>query len=153
MEAAMHAHSVYQSHPITLLLSAALLLAASGMAFGKECWLEIYDQANYQGSHARIEGPAELASLKSVNGEDWSNRIESLQVGSGAEVIAFRQADFKVEPKGPINHPEAFRNWGAKEIPAYQELEISFGPGKKEHHLGELDFHRNINSLKVRCRK
>jgi hypothetical protein len=146
-------NSVHQPHAIALLLSAGALLAGSGAALGKECWLDVYDKANYEGSHARIEGPAELSNLKNVNGEDWSNRIESLKVGNDAEIIAFRQADFRDEPQGPVNHPEAFKSWGAKEIPAYQELEIDFGPGKKEHHLGELDFHRNINSLKVRCRK
>jgi hypothetical protein len=153
METTVNTHSVPQSRSIGPFLAAGVLLASSGAAFGKECWLDLYDKANYEGSHVRIEGPAELPSLKSLNGEDWSNRIESLQVGADAEVVAYRQADFQDQPQGPVNHPEAFKSWGAKEIPAYQELEIDFGPGKKAHHLGELDFHRNINSLKLRCRK
>jgi hypothetical protein len=149
----VNAHSPHRIPAIALCLSAGALLAASAAVQAKECWLDIYDKANYEGGHARIQGPAELASLKNLNGEDWSNRIESLKVGPGAEVIAYRQAEFKDAPQGPVNHPEVFQNWGAKEIPAYQELEIDFGPGKNQHHLGELDFHRNINSLKVRCRK
>jgi hypothetical protein len=101
----------------------------------------------------RIEGPAQLSNLKTVNNQDWSNRIESLKVGSDAEVIAYRKENFEDKPQGPIYHPEAFKKWGEKEIPAYQELEITFGAGKEEHHLGELDFHQNINALKVMCKK
>jgi hypothetical protein len=146
--------SAHPSHRIVSLLSAGALLAASGTALAKGCWLDIYDAANYQGKQARIEGPADLPNLKSVNGEDWSNRIESLKVGQDARVVAYRQPDFrKAAPAGPINHPHAFKNWGTQDLPAYQELEIDFGPGKQVHHLGELDFHRNINSLQVQCRK
>lgn len=133
-------------------LMAGMLWVFSGAAVGGECWLDIYDQGDYQGAHRRIEGPAELPSLKDLGGEDWGHRIESLKVGKAAEVTAFRQENFREEPKGPVNHPEAFARWGKQEIPAYQELEISFGPGKQAHHLGELDFHRNINSLKIRCK-
>lgn len=147
----MHSHTAQPS--IHAALAAGALLAFSGAAPGRECWLDIYDQANYQGSHQRIEGPAELPNLRGLGGQDWSSRIESLRVGADAEVVAFRSENFVEQPQGPLNHPEAFRKWGAQDIPAYQELEISFGPGKQQHHLGELDFHRNINSLKVRCRQ
>jgi hypothetical protein len=149
----VYKHSVHQPGRVAALLWAGAFLSASGTALGKECWLDVYDKANYEGNRVRINGPAELPDLKSLNKEDWSNRIESLQVGADAEVIAFRKPNFEEEPEGQVYHPEAFQSWGKKEIPAYQELEISFGPGKKEHHLGELNFHKNINSLKVRCRK
>jgi len=134
-------------------LAAGVFLAFSGAASGRECWMDIYDKANFQGAHQRIEGPAQIPSLSKLGGQDWSNRIESVRIGADAEATAFRQEDFKEEPEGPVNHPEAFAGWGKQEIAAYQELEISFGPGKEEHHLGELDFHRNINSLVVRCKK
>jgi hypothetical protein len=140
-------------HRIFLFLSTIALLSFAGLASAKECWLEVYDKANFEGEHVRIPGPAELASLKSLNGQDWSNRIESVVVGPDAEVLAFRQERFQAESKGPINHPEAFTNWGKGEIPGYGDMEITFGPGKKEHHLGELNFHRNINSLKIMCRR
>ena len=138
--------------PVAAILSAGALLATSGVALGKECWLDVFDKPNFEGNRVRIEGPAELADLKNLNKEDWSNRIESLQVGPDAEALAFRKPNFENEPQGPVYHPEAFESWGKKEIPSYQDWEISFGPGKKEHHLGELHFHQNINSLKLRCR-
>ena len=136
------------------VLAAGALWALADAAAGQECWLDIYDQDNFQGEHWRVQGPAELSSLKAMGGQDWRNRIESLAVGKDAEVLAFRKESFEDEPQGPVNHPDAFqpRAWGRQDIPAYQEQEISFGPGKQERHLGELHFHRNINSLKVRCR-
>lgn len=139
--------------PLSVLLQAGILLACSGTALGKECWVDIYDKPNFEGNHARIEGPAALPDLKSVNNEDWNNRIESLRVGADAEVVAFRRAGFDEKVEGPVNHPEAFQSWGTKDLPAYRELEITFGAGKEEHHLGELHFHQNINALKVRCRQ
>lgn len=129
----------------------AVLLASTG-AWGKECWVDVYDKANFEGNRTRIEGPTEVPDLKTLNKEDWSNRIESLEVGPDAEAVAFRKPNFENDPQGPVYHPDAFKSWGAKEIPAYQEWDVSFGPGKKEHHLGELHFHKNINSIKVRCR-
>ncbi len=148
----MHERSASESGLFAALLT-GVLWVFSGTAMGRECGLDIYDKDNYQGAHQRIEGPVELPNLKNLGGQDWSNRIESLKVGADAEVTAFRLENFREEPKGPVNHPEAFARWGKQEIPAYQELEISFGAGKQEHHLGELDFHRNINSLKIRCTK
>jgi hypothetical protein len=135
------------------LFAAVLLISASSIVAAKECWLDLYDKPDYQGSHVRVKGPAELSSLQSLNGEDWSNRIESLVVGPDAEVFAFRQEAFKDEPEGPINHPYELQTWGEKDIGSAQDLKISFGPGTKEHHLGDLNFHRNIKSLKILCRR
>jgi hypothetical protein len=135
-------------------LSVAVLLAFASSAFAaKECWLDLYDKPDYQGSHVRLKGPADLSNLKSLNGEDWSNRIESLVVGPDAEVYAFRQENFKDAPQGPIYHQRELQALGEKDIGSAQDLKISFGPGTKEHHLGDLNFHRNINSLKVECRR
>ncbi len=153
METIVNKHPAFKSSRIIALLQAGVVLLLSGAAFGKECWLDVYDQPDFGGKRVRIEGPAELSDLKNLNNEDWSNRIESLQVGADAEALAFRKPNFMEEPGRPLNHPDTFQRWGQNEIPGYQEWEISFGPGKKEHHLGELNFHKNINSLKLRCRK
>jgi hypothetical protein len=135
-----------------LIAALSVGTALAGSADAKECWLDAYDKPNYEGSKVRIPGPGELPDLKQLNGADWSSRIESLQVGPDAEVVVFRKPNFEATVQGPINHPEAFKSWGKGEIAAYQEWELSLGPGQKEHHLGELNFHRNINSLKIRCR-
>ncbi|MVF22816.1 hypothetical protein EVC37_14505 [Methylocaldum sp. BRCS4] len=137
----------------SFLFAAVLLWSASWAAAAKECWLDLYDKADYQGSHVRLKGPVELSNLKSLSGEDWSNRIESLVVGPDAEIYAFRQENFEDTPQGPIYHQKELQAWGEKDIGSAQDLKISFGPGTKEHHLGDLNFHRNINSLKVQCRR
>lgn len=129
---------------VTLLACSTPLLAAG------DCWLDIYDQTDFKGNHVRIEGPVELASLGKLNGQDWNNRIDSLAVGPKAQVLAYRQESFKEDTTGLSYHGDAIKNWG--ENPKnYSDIEISFGPNQKEHHLGELNFHHNINSLKIKC--
>lgn len=130
----------------------AAIVGFSGSAFAGDCWVEIYDQPDFQGSRVRIDGPKDLPSLTNLNGADWGSRIESLTVGPKAEVVAFKRENFNEQHEGPVYHQDAIKAWGKQEMPAYHELEITFGPGRKEHHLGELNFHQNINSLKVRCR-
>lgn len=123
--------------------------SSSSFAAG-DCWLDIYDQTDFKGKHVRIEGPAELASLAKLDGENWDNRIDSLAVGPKAQVLAYRQESFKEDTTGPTYHGDAIKNW--KEDPkSYSDVEIAFGPGHQEHHLGELNFHHNINSLKIKC--
>jgi hypothetical protein len=132
-------------------LWAGLLPMLAGPALARDCWVELYDRPDYQGSLVRIEGPKELPSLKNLDKQDWSDRIESLKVGQDAEVIAFRQENFDTRSDQPVNHPQAVKVWGEKDLPSYRELLITFGPGKVEHHLADVNFHQAINSLKVQC--
>jgi len=120
------------------------LLAAEG------CWLDVYDRTNFEGAHARIDGPVDLSSLRDVDGGNWSSRIESLIVGPKAQVQAYRNEGFKEEKIQQPYHGEAMKAW-KESAESESEQEISFGPGKKEHHLGELNFHQNINSLRLKC--
>ena len=133
--------------------AAGCLLAASAVlqpVWAGDCWLEIYDKTDFNGSHVRIEGPAQIPSLAKLNNENWSNRIESLVVGPKAQVLAFRQENYKEDSIGQAYHGEALKAWGEKPE-SYSGQEISFGAGKREHHLGEQNFHRAINSLSIKC--
>jgi hypothetical protein len=136
----------------TLIAATCFIVAgsAAGTAAAGDCWLDIYDKTELNGAHVRIEGPVELPSLAKLNNENWGSRIESLEVGPKAKVTAFRQENFKENSEGPAYHGEALKAWGEKPE-SYSDQEISFGPGKKEHHLGEAHFHRAINSLVVKC--
>lgn len=116
----------------------------------EDCWLDIFDKTDFQGKHARISGPADLPNLRQIDGSDWSNRIESLVVGNKARVTVFRHENYREAEQGPAYHGEAIKAWGEKPE-SYSDQEMSFGPGKKEHHLGELRFHQAINSLILRC--
>lgn len=132
---------------------AGLFLASQwliGPAQASDCWVEIFDKTLFEGAHARLEGPADLPDLKRIGGADWSARIESLKVGPKAKVVAFRNENFKENAGGPVYHGEALQAWG--ESPeSYSDQEIAFGPGAEEHHLGELNFHRAIRSLAIKC--
>lgn len=139
-------HAKEQIYLAGILLS----LAGAESRAGGDCWLEIYDQNGFQGNKVRIEGPAELPSLSTLNGENWGNRIDSLAVGPKALVWAFRQENFKDDYSGLAYHGDAIRNWN-EDARNFSDREISFGAGHREHHLGELNFHRNINSLKIAC--
>ena len=136
-----------------LLTSVASCLAGLMMSANVnagDCWLDVYDKTDFAGSHVRIEGPIQLPSLAKLNGENWSSRIESLIVGPKAQVVAFRQENFKEDPTAQAYHGEALKAWGEKPE-SYSSQEVSIGAGKHEHHLGELSFHRAINSLTVKC--
>lgn len=134
------------------LLGFSAFLVSSALAAASGCWVDLYDKPDFKGAHVRLEGSQELPQLKHLQGADWSNRIESLVVGPEAELVAYRQPDYNEEHRDQVYHPDALRAWGEKELPALHDLEITFGAGKKEHHLGELRFHQNINSLKLKCR-
>jgi hypothetical protein len=131
----------------------ALLIAILGMAraahAGEDCWVEIYDQTEFKGTKLRLTGPVEYPKLSNIQGQNWSDRIDSIITGPKAEVHAYRFEDFRLDSAGPLYHPEAIRAWGKDED--YTPNEITIGPGQKKHHLGELKFHHNINSLKINC--
>ncbi|TAN47406.1 MAG: hypothetical protein EPN21_17680 [Methylococcaceae bacterium] len=131
--------------------SIIVLLSGTAMAKG-DCWMDIYTEIGFKGEHARIEGPAQLSNLRAVGGSDWSNRIDSLIVGPKALVQAFRKEAFQDDHTTPPNHPDALKAWGEKAADN-DEDNAQFGPNQKHHHLGELNFHHNINSLKITCMK
>lgn len=140
-------------HAHRSITAAGCLLAASAIlqpVQAGDCWLDVYDKPELGGAHVRIDGPAQLPSLAKLNNENWGSRIESLEVGPKAQVLAYRQENFKEDSVGQAYHGEAIKAWGEKPE-SYSNQEISFGAGKKAHHLGEENFHRAINSLVVKC--
>ena len=94
----------------------------------KNCWVEVFDDTKYDADdpHAIIQGPKEYASLKNLNGKDWSNDIQSVIVGSGATVHAYKDKDFK-------------------------DTEIAFTPGQRIPDLSKLDMSNDIESMKITC--
>lgn len=146
----MHPNMRLNKNVASLLVAVFLTGAGTTVRAGSDCWLDIYDKTNFEGAHARVEGPVELPSLGKLGGEDWSNRIDSLVVGPKAQVLAYRREQFREDQSGQPYHGDAIRNWGG-DSKSYSDLEITFTPGQKEHHLGELNYHQNINSIKIKC--
>jgi hypothetical protein len=96
----------------------------------KNCWIEVFDDTKYDADdpHVQVQGPKEYASLKNLNGRDWNNDIQSVIVGSGATVLAYKDKDFK-------------------------GTEVAFAPGQRIPNLSELDISNDIESMKITCRK
>jgi len=94
----------------------------------KNCWIEVFDDTKYDADdpHVKVDGPKDYASLKNLNGRDWSNDIQSIIVGSGAMVLAYKDKDFK-------------------------GTEIAFAPGQRIPDLSKLDMSNDIESMKITC--
>ncbi|MEO6112591.1 MAG: beta/gamma crystallin domain-containing protein [Nitrospiraceae bacterium] len=116
-----------------LIAIGALSVQAADMEMkmvDKNCWIEVFDDTKYDADdpHVKVEGPKEYASLKNLNGRDWNNDIQSVIVGSGATVLAYKDKDFK-------------------------GTEIAFAPGQRIPDLSQLDMSNHIESMKIACGK
>ena len=134
---------------LMMLVLVAGAAAASAAPRASACWVDIYQGPDYTGAKLRIAGPAELASLKNIEGADWNDVIESLEVGPGAEVSVYGNENFAL-PAGPVYHEQEIRSWGDKDE-NYRSQVATFTAGHKVHHLGEYGLHQQISALKVRC--
>lgn len=116
-----------------LIAIGALSVQAADMEIqmvDKNCWIEVFDDTKYDADdpHVQVQGPKEYASLKNLNGRDWNNDIQSVVVGSGATVLAYKDKDFK-------------------------GTEVAFAPGQRIPNLSELDISNDIESMKITCGK
>ena len=122
---------------LRILFSAWLVIAFGGsvkaadlevQVVDKGCWVEIYEDDNFDKDdpHLQIQGPAEFASLKDLQGRNWNNDIESVIVGPNATVKAYKDKDFK-------------------------GTEIAFTSNQRVPNLGKLDMSNDIESMKVSC--
>ena len=89
----------------------------------KDCYVDIWRDANFRGESLRLYGPAEFPRLRFEQG-DWGDQIGSLRVGPRALVLAYRDTDF-------------------------QDKQITFGPNDEVADLGELKFDDDIDSVQV----
>lgn len=94
----------------------------------KACWAEIYEDTGFdlKDPHVKIQGPAQIATLKDYSGRNWNNEIQSIVVGPNAHLKAYSDKDFKGT-----------------------ELELT--PNKRANDLSELNMGDEIESLKITC--
>ena len=114
-----------------LIAIGALSVEAADMEIkmvDKNCWIEVFDDTKYDADdpHVKVDGPKEFASLKNLNGRDWNNDIQSVIVGSGAMVLAYKDKDFK-------------------------GTETAFASGQRIPDLSKLDMSNDIESMKITC--
>lgn len=131
----------------------ALTCSSTASALGSRCYVDVYEYAEYVGAHIRIEGPTKLRNLRSVNGENWDSRIDSLIVGPNARVRVYENPNYKMTLSEISKHPDLMRALGITAKDVSQESELEFGPNEKIHHLGEYNFHRKTRSIKIDCLK
>jgi len=124
---------------LRILMGAFLLVGVNSMAqaadlevqvVDKACWVEIYEDDNYDKDdpHIQLQGPADYATLKDLQGRNWNNDIESLIVGPGATVKAYKDKDFK-------------------------GTEISFTSNQRVANLSKVDMGNTIESMRITCNK
>ncbi len=114
-----------------LIAIGALSVEAADMEIkmvDKNCWIEVFDDTKYDADdpHVKVDGPKEFASMKNLNGRDWNNDIQSVIVGSGAMVLAYKDKDFK-------------------------GTEVAFASGQRVPDLSKLDMSNDIESMKITC--
>jgi hypothetical protein len=81
------------------------------------CYLFVYDQSDWQGARAVLNGPGKWSNLERVllNNEDWRNRIRSIDVGPAATVTVYTDRRFT----------GVSRRFGPRSKPARLDGEIS----------------------------
>lgn len=121
-------------------------------ARNKDCWVDLFDDTQYEGKQTRVKGPAKLKNLNKVNGESWDKRIESTIVGPKATLTVFENKNFKLTMAEMADHPVLMKSLGITKQDILEESELIFGPNKKVHGFGEFHFYHKIRSLKVDCK-
>ncbi len=122
------------------------------LAKNKDCWVDLFDETQYQGSHIRVIGPVKLKDLRDVNGEDWDKRIESTVVSPRATLTVFENKRFKLTLTEMAKHPVLMKSLGITKQDILEESELIFGPNSRIHGFGEFRFYHKIRSLIVDCK-
>jgi len=136
---------------VVFLLFWMFNLSSSAVAKQEDCWVDLYEYAEYIGEHIRINGPTGLANLRSVNGKNWEARIDSLIVGPSARVTIFEHTNYKLTLTEMAKHPELMKSLGITEKEIREESELIFKPNQRVNHLGIYNFHKKTKSLKIEC--
>lgn len=132
-----------------------LLLGFNSTIHAKKdtCWADFFEDAQYQGKHFRIKGPAELKDLENVDGKNWDKRIESLIVGPKTTLTVFENKNFKLTLTEMANHPVLMKSLGITKQDILEDSELIFQSNSKIHSFGAFHFYHKIRSIKVECAK
>lgn len=136
---------------LLLAFPVALVHAGTAKPYIDGCWSDFYEFPNYLGPIVRIEGPAELANLRDIQGSNWESKIDSMVVGPKAKVWLYENPNFKLTLSEMANYPALMKALGITESEVHKESELMFNPKEKIHHLGEFNFHKKAKSIKIEC--
>jgi hypothetical protein len=129
----------------------AFVYSGTTPSFTAGCWADFYESSNYMGPIIRIEGPAQLANLRDVQGGNWESKIDSMVVGPKAKVWLYENPDFRLTLSEMASYPKLMEALGITREEVHKESELVFNSKEKIHHLGEFNFHKKAKSIKIEC--
>ncbi len=59
------------------------------------CWARLYAQDGFRGDRFTLIGPVAMTNLRGPFGQDWENKIESIETGPRAAVTLYANENFK----------------------------------------------------------
>lgn len=89
------------------------------------CWIQIYEDTNFNDNSLIVHGPAELRNMRALpgaGGKDWGDQIGSVQTGPRCWVIAYADENF-------------------------EDTSIIIGPNSQLRDLGDME--DEIDSMKI----
>jgi hypothetical protein len=135
----------------TVFVMLVLLQGTTAYAVVEGCWADFYEVSQYAGKHVLVQGPAQLANLNDINGENWDSRIDSLKVGPKAKVTVYKNPDFKLSTAEMAEHPDLMNSMGLTMKDVKEDSELIFNANAMIHDLSDFQFHHKIKSLKIEC--
>ena len=95
-----------------------------------ECWVELWEDENYQGDNDRITQAGRYPNMRNLPGAnttDWGDEIDSIKLGSGTTV----------------------KLWEDEE---YKDNSITIGPGGERTNLrGSPDMGDTVDAMEITC--
>ena len=128
-------------------------LSTSVYARNNDCWVDLYDDTQFEGEQIRLKGPIQLPSLTKVQWKNWDKKIESIVVGPKATLTVFENKNYKLTLAEIANHPVLMKSMGITMQDVLEDSELIFHANSKVHGFGEFDFYHKIRSLTVECLK
>src|SRR4051812_17221272 len=89
------------------------------------CWIEIFEDTNFNDNSLKVHGPAEFANMRDLpgaGGYDWGDQIGSVRTGPRCWVVAYADENF-------------------------QDTSIVIGPDSNLNDLGDME--DEIDSMKI----
>jgi hypothetical protein len=112
-----------QPAPVIMLVP----VEVSNPALQNGCWVQLYDERNFQGDMLTLVGPIQIDNDDKAAGKQLRRNIDSIVTGPKAMVSVYEEKFFK-------------------------NKSVNFGPNAKEPGLiRKLGFTGSIKSLKVAC--
>jgi hypothetical protein len=82
--------------PVILMVP---LQVSKDLAMDKGCWVKLYHKRNFEGGSLLLIGPINVAKMTDPFGNNWENKVYSLETGPKANVTVYNNRNFRDEDK------------------------------------------------------